>query len=85
MASEKFPCAYLFLIKIHAAKFVKNLGVDSVTIHLREDRRHIKDIDAKKICSINKLFVSNKIKKKFENMLKEMLPGMISEVNAING
>ena len=33
----------------YAAKFVKKAGADSVTIHLREDRRHIKDIDAKKI------------------------------------
>ena len=24
-----------------AAKFVKNFGADSITIHLREDRRHI--------------------------------------------
>ena len=30
----------------YAAKFVKKLGVNSVTIHLREDRRHIKDFDA---------------------------------------
>ena len=37
-----------------AAKLVKNAGADSITIHLREDRRHIKDFDAKKICSIKK-------------------------------
>ena len=30
-----------------AAKFVKKQGADSITIHLREDRRHIKDLDAK--------------------------------------
>ncbi len=41
-----------------AAKFVKNAGADSITIHLREDRRHIKDIDAKKICSIKNLLVN---------------------------
>ena len=35
-----------------AAKFVKKKGADSVTIHLREDRRHINDNDSKKICSI---------------------------------
>ena len=34
---------------VFAAKFVKKIGVDSVTIHLREDRRHIKDIDLKKL------------------------------------
>ena len=33
---------------VDAAKFVKKNGADSVTIHLREDRRHIKDQDAKK-------------------------------------
>ena len=36
----------------NAAKFAKQKGADSITIHLREDRRHIKDLDAKKICSI---------------------------------
>ena len=30
---------------IEAAKYVKRCGADSVTIHLREDRRHIKDTD----------------------------------------
>ena len=44
-----------------AAKFVKDLGADSITIHLREDRRHIKDLDAKKICSIKGLFVNLEI------------------------
>ena len=33
---------------IYAAKFVKKAGADSITIHLREDRRHINDDDAKK-------------------------------------
>ena len=41
-----------------AAKFVKKHGADSITIHLREDRRHIKDLDAKKICSIKNLLVN---------------------------
>ncbi len=40
---------------VQAAKFVKKCGADSITIHLREDRRHIRDIDAKKICSIKAL------------------------------
>ena len=44
-----------------AAKFVKQCGANSITIHLREDRRHIKDLDAKKICSINKLLVNLEI------------------------
>ena len=46
---------------VHAAKFVKKLGADSITIHLREDRRHIKDLDAKKICSIKHLSVNLEI------------------------
>ena len=44
-----------------AAKFVKKIGADSITIHLREDRRHIKDLDAKKICSLKGLFVNLEI------------------------
>ena len=33
---------------VNAANFIKKKGINSVTIHLREDRRHIKDIDAKR-------------------------------------
>ena len=43
---------------VHAAIFVNKKGADSVTIHLREDRRHINDLDAKRICSIKKLLVN---------------------------
>ena len=43
---------------VQAAKFVKKIGADSITIHLREDRRHIKDKDAEKICSIKNLSVN---------------------------
>ena len=46
---------------VYAAKFVKKAGANSITIHLREDRRHIKDDDAKKICSINNLIVNLEI------------------------
>ena len=49
-----------------AAKFVKNQGADSITIHLREDRRHIKDLDAKNICSIKNLLVNLEISIKDE-------------------
>tara|TARA_Y100001970_G_C14251979_1_gene872519 strand:- start:5187 stop:5906 length:720 start_codon:yes stop_codon:yes gene_type:complete len=49
-----------------AAKFVNKIGADSVTIHLREDRRHIKDLDAKKICSIKNLLVNLEISIKDE-------------------
>ena len=44
-----------------AAKYVKSVGANSVTIHLREDRRHIKDLDVKKICSIKGLLVNLEI------------------------
>ena len=46
---------------VYAAKFIKKLGVDSITIHLREDRRHINDADAKRICSIKGLLVNLEI------------------------
>ncbi len=46
---------------LYAAKFVKKVGADSITIHLREDRRHINDLDAKKICTIKNLFVNLEI------------------------
>ena len=44
-----------------AAKFVKKAGADSITIHLREDRTHIKDKDAKKICSHKNILVNLEI------------------------
>ena len=44
-----------------AARFVKKAGADSITIHLREDRRHINDIDAKKICSLKNIPVNLEI------------------------
>ena len=46
---------------VFAAKHVVNQGADSVTIHLREDRRHIKDLDAKKICSLKNVLVNLEI------------------------
>ena len=46
---------------VDAAKFIKKLGAHSITIHLREDRRHINDDDAKKICSIKGLLVNLEI------------------------
>ena len=46
---------------LYAAKLVKKAGADSITIHLREDRRHIKDIDAKKICKTKNLLVNLEI------------------------
>ena len=52
---EKHPDPFV------CAKFVKKAGADSITIHLREDRRHINDVDAKKICSIKNLLVNLEI------------------------
>ena len=43
---------------VQAAKFAKKAGADSITIHLREDRRHIKDFDAKQICLIKNIPVN---------------------------
>ena len=38
----------------YAASQVVKMGANSVTIHLREDRRHINDLDATKICKLKK-------------------------------
>ncbi len=51
---------------VYAARFVKKAGADSITIHLREDRRHINDYDAKKICSIKNLLVNLEISTNLE-------------------
>ena len=45
----------------HAALQVIKMGADSVTIHLREDRRHINDLDAKRICKAKKVLVNLEI------------------------
>jgi pyridoxine 5-phosphate synthase len=41
-----------------AAKHVMSCGADSVTIHLREDRRHIRDKDVVKICKNRKILTN---------------------------
>ena len=46
---------------LDAAKFAKKAGAHSITIHLREDRRHINDLDVKRICSIKNLKVNLEI------------------------
>ena len=43
---------------VMAASHAVNSGADSVTIHLREDRRHINDKDVKKICKLKKVLVN---------------------------
>ena len=42
---------------VEIAKIVKDSGADSITVHLREDRRHIKDQDLKILC--NKKYLIN--------------------------
>jgi len=46
---------------LSAAKFLMKNGADSITIHLREDRRHIKDADVVKICKYKKIPVNLEI------------------------
>jgi pyridoxine 5-phosphate synthase len=56
-----------------AANYVKYVGANSITIHLREDRRHINNKDAKKICSIKGISVNLEISIKeeiFKNALR---------------
>jgi len=43
---------------LNIAKHVMKCGAHSITIHLREDRRHIKDLDVVKICK-NKKIITN--------------------------
>ena len=43
------------------AKYVMKCGADSITIHLREDRRHIKDSDVIKICKNKKILTNLEI------------------------
>jgi len=64
---------------IVAAKFVKKIGADSITIHLREDRRHINDLDAKKICSLKNLPVNLEIStnSKIVNIALKIKPNYI--------
>jgi pyridoxine 5-phosphate synthase len=45
----------------YAATQVVKMGAESVTIHLREDRRHINDLDAKKICNLKNVLVNLEI------------------------
>ena len=40
------------------AKHAMKCGADSITVHLREDRRHINDLDVVKICK-NKKIITN--------------------------
>ncbi len=44
-----------------AAKYAMKCGANSITIHLREDRRHINDFDVIKICKDKKILVNLEI------------------------
>ena len=46
---------------IAIAKYVMKCGAHSITIHLREDRRHINDLDVIKICKIKKVITNLEI------------------------
>ena len=52
-----------------AALSATKFGANSITIHLREDRRHISDIDVKKICKSKKIIANLEMAANF-NMLK---------------
>ena len=51
------------------AKYVMECGAHSITIHLREDRRHIKDLDVVKICKLKKVITNLEISLN-ENIIK---------------
>ena len=61
---------------LEIAKIVKSSGANSITIHLREDRRHINDLDAKKICSIKNVLVNLEISTNSE-IIKKAIKGML--------
>ncbi len=70
---ERHPDPY------YAALEVVKIGADSVTIHLREDRRHINDLDAKRICKTKKVLVNLEISMndKIVNKALKMKPNYV--------
>ena len=60
---ESHPDPYL------AATVASKYGANSITIHLREDRRHINDLDVRRICKNKKLIVNLEMAANFK-MLK---------------
>jgi pyridoxine 5-phosphate synthase len=67
---------------LFAAKYARSKGADSITIHLREDRRHIKDKDAIQICKLKKIPVNLEISlnKKITNIALKIKPNYICVV-----
>ena len=43
---------------VNIAKHVMECGAHSITIHLREDRRHIKDLDVMQICKLKNVITN---------------------------
>ncbi len=64
---------------IEAAKYVKRCGADSVTIHLREDRRHIKDTDLINILKLKNTPINLEIStnKKMVNIALKKKPNYV--------
>ena len=64
---------------VYSAKKVISYGANSVTIHLREDRRHINDIDAKKICGLKNVLVNLEISmnKEIVNKALKLKPNFV--------
>ena len=57
---------------VKAALLAQKSGADSITIHLREDRRHINDLDTKKICNLKNILVNLELSMN-ENIIKKAL------------
>ena len=51
---------------LNAAKLAMKYGATSITIHLREDRRHINDLDMKNLCKIKKIPINLEISTNFK-------------------
>ena len=51
---------------LNAAKLAMKYGANSITIHLREDRRHINDLDMKNLCKIKKIPINLEISTNFK-------------------
>ena len=60
---------------IYAAKFAKKSGADSITIHLREDRRHINDIDLSRLVKLKKVPISE-LNKQFSDKEIDIIRGV---------
>ena len=43
---------------VRAAELAESAGADSITVHLREDRRHIQDEDVRRLCATTKTRVN---------------------------